>query len=151
MTDWYSPTGNPSELAFCVFPGGKDLMIGLLRMAARALVAAFFLIAAFGAAHAAGALAVGTCGAYGYGYDFRKVTDARAAAMRKCTGNTCKVVGIIRRGCAAMAVDVKHPCGSFGWAIDTHLGRAENLSLRRCYDFGGKDCVVRAFACDEKG
>ena len=47
-------------------------MIGLLRMAARALVAAFFLIAAFGAAHAAGALAVGTCGAYGYGYNFRK-------------------------------------------------------------------------------
>jgi len=75
-------------------------MIGLLRMAARALVAAFFLIAAFGAAHAAGALAVGTCGAYGYGYDFRKVTDARAAAMRKCTGNTCKVVGIIRRDAA---------------------------------------------------
>ena len=90
-------------------------------------------------------------GAYGYGYDFHKVTDARAAAMRKCTGNGCKVVGTIRRGCAAMAVDVKHPCGSFGWAIDSHLGRAENLSLRRCYEFGGKDCVVRAFACDEKG
>jgi uncharacterized protein DUF4189 len=126
-------------------------MIGFLRTAARALAAAFFLIAAFGAAHAAGALAVGTCGAYGYGYDFRKVADARVAAMRKCTGNGCKVVGTIRRGCAAMAVDVKHPCGSFGWAIDSHLGRAENLSLRRCYEFGGRDCVVRAFACDEKG
>ena len=79
------------------------------------------------------------------------MTDARAAAMRKSTGNGCKVVGPIRRGCAAMAVDAKHPCGSFGWAIDAHLGRAENLSLRRCYEFGGKDCVVRAFACDEKG
>jgi len=44
------------------------LMIGVLRMAARAVAAAFFLIAALGAAHAAGALAVGTCGAYGYGY-----------------------------------------------------------------------------------
>ena len=69
------------------------------------------------------------------------MTDARAAAMRKCTGNGCKVVGTIRRGCAAMAVDVKHPCGSFGWAIDSHLGRAENLSLRRCYEFGGKECA----------
>jgi hypothetical protein len=127
------------------------MMIGLLRTAGRVLAAAFFLIAALGAAHAAGALAVGTCGAYGYGYDFRKVADARAAAVRKCTGNGCKVVGTIRRGCAAMAVDVKRPCGSFGWAIDSHLGRAENLSLRRCYDFGGKDCVVRAFASDEKG
>jgi Domain of unknown function (DUF4189) len=126
-------------------------MIGFSRTAARSISAAFFLIAAFGGAQAAGALAVGSCGAYGYGYDFHKEADARAAAMRKCTGNGCKVVGTIRRGCAAMAVDVKHPCGSFGWAIDSHLGRAENLSLRRCYEFGGKDCVVRAFACDEKG
>ena len=126
-------------------------MIGFSRTAARTIAAAFLLIAALGTAHAAGALAVGSCGAYGYGYDFHKVADARAAAMRKCTGNGCKVVGTIRRGCAAMAVDVKHPCGSFGWAIDSHLGRAENLSLRRCYEFGGKDCVVRAFACDEKG
>jgi len=126
-------------------------MIGLPRSAARAIAAAFLLITSLGAAHAAGALAVGVCGAYGYGYDFRKVTDARAAAMRKCTGNTCKVVGIIRRGCAAMAVDAKNPCGSFGWAINSHLGKAENASMQRCYQFGGKECVIRAFACDEKG
>jgi hypothetical protein len=123
----------------------------LARRCAPFLVVAGLTIASLGAAHAAGALAVGSCGAYGYGYDFRKVTDARAAAMRKCTGNGCKVVGTIRRGCAAVAVDAKRPCGSFGWAIDPHLGRAENLSLRRCYEFGGKDCMVRAFACDEKG
>ena len=104
-----------------------------------------------GAAHAAGALAVGACGAYGYGYDFRNVADARVAAMKKCSGRGCKIVGTIRRGCAAMAVDAKQPCGSFGWAIGSHLGKAENASLRRFYEFGGKDCVVRAFACDEKG
>jgi hypothetical protein len=126
-------------------------MTRVMGTAARTFAAAFILIAALGAAHAAGALAVGACGAYGYGYDFRKIADARVAAMRKCTGNACKIVGTIRRGCAAMAVDAKRPCGSFGWAIDPHLGRAENLSLRRCYEFGGKDCVVRAFACDEKG
>ena len=126
-------------------------MIRLLRTAARPVATASFLMAALAAAHAAGAFAIGACGAYGYGYDFRKVTDARVAALKKCSGNACKVVGTIRRGCAAMAVDAKHPCGSFGWAIDLHLGKAENLSLRRCYEFGGKDCVVRAFACDEKG
>ncbi len=126
-------------------------MIRLLRTAARPVAAASFLMAALAAAHAAGAFAIGACGAYGYGYDFRKVTDARVAALKKCSGNACKVVGTIRRGCAAMAVDAKHPCGSFGWAINSHLGKAENLSLRRCYEFGGKDCVVRAFACDEKG
>ena len=126
-------------------------MIRGLRMSAFAAAAACALISAVGAAHAAGAFAVGACGAYGYGYDFHKITDARAAAIKKCAGADCKVVGDMRRGCAAMAIDAKHPCGSFGWAIESHLGKAENASLRRCYQFGGRDCVVRAWACDEKG
>lgn len=104
-----------------------------------------------GAAEAAGALAVGTCGAYGYGFDYRNEADARAAAMRRCTGANCKIVGVVHRGCAAMAIDAKNPCGSFGWAINSNLGKAENISMRRCYDFGGRECVVRAWACDEKG
>ena len=126
-------------------------MIRLARTVALVVAAGCFLIAALGASHAAGALAVGACGSYGYGFDFRQMADARVAAIKKCTGKGCKVVGTIRRGCAAMAVDAKQPCGSFGWAISSHLGKAENASLRRCYEFGGKDCVVRAFACDEKG
>ncbi len=126
-------------------------MISLGRSFAFAAVAAGILIAAISAANAAGAFAVGACGAYGYGYDYRKVTDARTAAMKKCSGKACKVVGDIRRGCAALAVDAKHPCGSYGWALNSHLGKAENISLRRCYEFGGRNCVVRAFACDEKG
>ncbi len=126
-------------------------MLALLRSFALTVATGCILIAAIGAANAAGAFAVGACGAYGYGYDYRKVTDARTAAMKKCSGKTCKVVGDIRRGCAALAVDAKHPCGSYGWALNSHLGKAENISLRRCHEFGGRDCVVRAFACDEKG
>ena len=126
-------------------------MIGFMRSSVLAAAAGCILIAAIGAAEAAGAFAVGACGAYGYGYDYRKVADARAAAVKRCSGTNCKVVGVIRRGCAAMAVDAKNPCGSFGWAINSHLGKAENASLRRCYEFGGRDCVVRAWACDEKG
>ena len=126
-------------------------MIGVARNSRLAAAAACLLLASIGAANAAGAFAVGTCGAYGYGYDYRKLADARSAAMKKCSGNGCKIVGEIRRGCAAMAVDAKNPCGSFGWAINSHLGKAENDSLRRCYEFGGRDCVVRAWACDEKG
>jgi hypothetical protein len=116
-----------------------------------AIAAACFLIATIGAAEAAGAFAVGVCGAFGYGFDFRNVTEARAAAIKKCTGGTCKVVGDMRKGCAAIAIDAKNPCGSFGWAIESHLGRAENTSVRRCSEFGGRECVVRAWACDEKG
>ncbi len=109
------------------------------------------LIVTVGAAVAAGAFAVGACGAYGYAYDYRRVADARAAAERKCSGRGCKVIGAIRHGCAAFAIDAKNPCGPYGWAVNSHLGRAENASLRRCYQFGGRDCVVRAWACDEKG
>ncbi|HEY1748662.1 MAG TPA: DUF4189 domain-containing protein [Xanthobacteraceae bacterium] len=123
----------------------------LLRRACAVVAILCFFATAIGAAHAAGSLAVGACGAFGYGYDYRKLTDARTAAMKKCVGNACKIVGDIKRGCAALAVDAKHPCGSFGWAINPHLGKAENASLKRCYQFGGRDCVVRAFACDEKG
>ena len=126
-------------------------MTFLMRSFALAAAIGCILIAAIGVADAAGAFAVGACGAYGYGYDYRKTADARAAAMKQCSGNACKIVGEIRRGCAALAIDAKHPCGSFGWAINSHLGKAENASLRRCYDFGGHDCVLRAWACDEKG
>ncbi len=126
-------------------------MTFLMRSSALAAAIGCILIAAIGVADAAGAFAVGACGAYGYGYDYRNTADARAAAMKQCSGNACKIVGEIRRGCAALAIDAKHPCGSFGWAINSHLGKAENASLRRCYDFGGHDCVLRAWACDEKG
>jgi Domain of unknown function (DUF4189) len=126
-------------------------MIGFTRSFVRATAVACLLAAGIGAAQAAGAFAVGACGAYGYGYDFSKATDARAAAIRRCVGVNCKIVGDLRHGCAAMAIDAKKPCGSFGWAISSHLGKAENASLRRCYEFGGHFCVVRAWACDEKG
>jgi hypothetical protein len=126
-------------------------MLGFRRKVALSIAIAGLLIATIGAAEAAGAFAVGACGAYGYGFDFHKMTDARVAAIRKCSGRNCKIVGDLRRSCAAMSVDAKNPCGSFGWAINSHLGKAENMSMRRCAQFGGHECMVRAWACDEKG
>jgi hypothetical protein len=126
-------------------------MSRLRRGFAVAAVSFGLLAAVIGAADAAGALAVGSCGAYGYGFDYSNESDARTAAVRKCAGVKCRVVGLLHRACAAMSVDAKNPCGSFGWAIDSHLGKAENISMGRCVEFGGHDCVVRAWACDEKG
>jgi hypothetical protein len=126
-------------------------MLSFRRNCVLTIAAVGLLIATIGAAEAAGAFAVGVCGAYGYSFDFRNVGEARAAAIKKCTGGTCKLVGDMRKGCAAIAIDAKNPCGSFGWAIESHLGRAENASMRRCSEFGGRECVVRAWACDEKG
>jgi Domain of unknown function (DUF4189) len=121
------------------------------RSVAVAAMSFALLATAIAAANAAGALAVGSCGAYGYGFDYSTDTAARSAAMKKCIGTHCRVVGALHRACAAMSVDAKNPCGSFGWAIDSHLGKAENISMRRCVEYGGHDCVIRAWACDEKG
>src|SRR6202451_1275298 len=92
------------------------------RNSALTIAAVCFSIALIGAAEAAGAFAVGVCGAYGYGFDFRNVTEARAAAMKKCTGGTCKVVGDMRKGCAAIAIDAKNPCGGLRRAVAVALG-----------------------------
>jgi Domain of unknown function (DUF4189) len=126
-------------------------MRGSVRRSAVAVATVCALIAMVGAAAAAGAFAVGACGAYGYGYGFHNAAGARVAALRRCAGGHCRIVGVIRRGCAAMAIDAKNPCGSYGWAINARLGRAENISMRRCYQYGGHACVVRAWACDQRG
>jgi len=108
------------------------------------------LLAGIASAEAAGALAVGTCGAYGFGNDFTHLADATSAALAKCSGK-CRVVLTATRRCAAFAVDVKNLCGPHGWASAARLGQAQNLALRQCYEFGGRECVIRAFLCDAKG
>ena len=100
---------------------------------------------------AAGAMAVGQCAAYGYAFDFSKADAARVAAQNKCVGRDCKVVMMLKHSCAAFAIDGRQPCGPHGFASARRLGEAENVALKSCYQYGGKDCVIRAFACDVKG
>lgn len=100
-------------------------------------------------AHAAGALAVGNCGAYGFAYDYAQDAQASRAALGKCAGG-CKLIPI-RRACGAIAIDMRNSCGSHGYAVAGKLGEAQNTALRQCYQYGGKDCVIRAWACDAKG
>jgi Domain of unknown function (DUF4189) len=114
-----------------------------------AVAAASLLITSIGATQAAGALAVGACGAYGFAYDFAREAAASRAALSKCAGG-CKVVPV-RRACGAIAIDGGNACGAHGYAVATRLGEAQNGALRQCYHHGGKDCVIRAWACDAKG
>ena len=55
--------------------------------------------------HAAGALAIGKCAAYGYAYDYPSVQAAEAAARAKCSDRTCNQVVATQKGCVAFAVD----------------------------------------------
>jgi hypothetical protein len=104
-----------------------------------------------GGARAAGALAIGACAAYGYAFDYTNADAARTAAAGKCHSAGCKVVVALNRSCAAFAIDGHRPCGPHGYASARRLDQAENTALKSCYKFGGKDCVIRAFACDVKG
>ena len=57
----------------------------------------------------------------------------------------------MKRSCAAFAVDLKNPCGPFGYAVAPQISSALNSSMKNRYKFGGKDCVIRTWACDAKG
>jgi hypothetical protein len=98
---------------------------------------------------AAGAFAVGKCGAYGQAFDYAGEADARAAARKQCKGDCTTVT--MKRACAALSVDMTNPCGAHGYAIKPHISSSLNAATRKCYEFGGKECVIRAWACDAKG
>jgi hypothetical protein len=98
---------------------------------------------------AAGAFAIGKCGAYGQAYDYPAESAARAAALKQCNGD-CKAV-TMKHSCAAFSVDMANPCGAHGYAVKPHISSSLNEATRECYKFGGKECVIRAWACDAKG
>jgi hypothetical protein len=126
-------------------------MFGIRWAFARLLVAGGLMVAGIAAIHAAGALAVGSCGAYGFAYDYKQEHAARSAALGKCAGGGCKVVAAMKRNCAALAVDGRNMCGAYGFAAAARLGPAQNTALKQCYQNGGKDCMIRAFVCDAEG
>ena len=101
-------------------------------------------------AWAAGAFAIGKCGAYGQAFDYAGEGDALAAARRQCKGD-CPTTVTMKRACAAVAVDMANPCGAHGYAVKPRISSSLNAATRKCYEFGGKECVIRAWACDAKG
>ena len=100
-------------------------------------------------AWAVGALAVGKCGAYGQAFDYAAEAGALAAARKQCKGECTTVT--MKRACAALAVDMTNPCGAHGYAVKPRISSSLNAATRKCYQSGGKQCVIRAWACDAKG
>jgi hypothetical protein len=101
-------------------------------------------------ASAAGAIAIGKCGAYGQAFDYAGEADALAAARRQCNGE-CQTTLTMKHACAAFSVDLTNPCGAHGYAVKPHISSSLNQATRECYKFGGKQCVIRAWACDARG
>lgn len=99
---------------------------------------------------AAGALVIGKCGAYGQAFDYPRPEEAIAAARKQCKGN-CTTTVTMKRACAAFSLDMARPCASFGYAVEPKISSALNAATKKCYAFGGKECVIRAWACDARG
>ena len=74
---------------------------------------------------------------------------ARVAALKQCQGN-CEAI-TMRRACAAFSIDMTNPCGPHGYAVRPQISSSLNEATRECYKFGGKECVIRAWACDGRG
>ena len=130
------------------------MIISTARAQRRALLilALTLLLAAsrfIGESWAAGAIAVGKCGAYGQAYDYPGEEAARIAALKQCGGQCTAVT--MKRACAALAIDLKNPCGAHGYAVKPKISSSLNAATRKCYEFGGKECVIRAWACDARG
>jgi len=102
-----------------------------------------------GQSQAAGAFAVGKCGAYGQAFDYPTESAAIAAARKQC-GSGCTTV-TMKRACVALSIDLKNPCGAHGYAVRPRISSSLNEAARKCYEYGGKECVIRAWACDARG
>jgi hypothetical protein len=122
-------------------------------MVVAALLAAIttLMLVTLQTARAAGALAIGSCGAYGEAFDFSSGSEAGKSALAKCKDDSCRVVATVKRGCAALAVDYVNACGGHGVGKAPRLGAAQNAALKHCYADGAKECVIRTFFCDAKG
>jgi hypothetical protein len=126
----------------------------MLNFSATARLRAMFAFAAMFAlgvspAAAAGALAIGKCGAYGQAFDYAAEDLAAAAARKRCKGDCTTVT--MKRACVALSVDMSNPCGAHGYAVKPQISSSLNEATKKCYEFGGKECVIRAWACDAKG
>lgn len=125
------------------------MIFGFSARAVAAIVISVFVLSNSGQAEAAGALAVGKCGAYGHAFDYRDTQSAISAAQRQCKGQCTTVT--MKRACAAFSVDMSNPCGAHGYAVAPRISSAQNTAMRNCYKFGGKECVIRTWACDARG
>lgn len=101
--------------------------------------------------HAAGALAVGSCGAYGSAYGHDHLGEARRSALARCGDASCRTAATIRNQCAAFAVERHNLCGARGWAYAADRAQAEDLAMQYCREHAVRGCRVRAWVCDDSG
>jgi hypothetical protein len=97
---------------------------------ASALVAAIISAQSTGSAPAAGAMAIGACGAYGVAYDYERAAAASRAALGKCEGG-CTVVPVSHRDRRPQCLHRARLCGGVAVGRGAEHGAAAVLPFRR--------------------
>jgi hypothetical protein len=122
------------------------------------------------AAGAAGALAIGQpadVAGQGFAYGLTANLNAGQAsekALDQCRNAkgakeparaACRVVGMLNRQCAAVAMDPASGTPGVGWAVANDKKTAETQALTQCRETAGAGreafCKVSVSACDSKG
>ena len=88
-------------------------------------------------AWAAGAFAIGKCGAYGQAYDYPAESAARAAAFKQCKGDCTAVT--MKRACAAFSIDMANPCGAHGYAVKPHISSSLNEATKNATNMAARN------------
>lgn len=145
---------------------------GPVLVAAAILVFAWTAFAVWpNAASAEGALAVGLPSdvsnqgfAFGMSANAPNTDRATQAAMDLCqtakgasdpARAVCRVVRVLHRQCAVVAMDPQKGTPGVGWAVGPNVKSAQDQAIKNCYATAGADrqsyCVVSGSICDTGG
>lgn len=115
------------------------------------LLISLSLLGAAATARAAGALAIDNNrgSAYGFSHDYANMGDAERRALSEC-GRNCRVVLRFQTGCGAYAADQSSGSSVYGWGTASSRDAAQNRAREECRRAGGRNCVLRAWACNAR-
>jgi len=84
---------------------------------------------------------------YGVSYEFDKVDDAKAYAMKRCnlSGKACKLQCWFENECGAVAADGK----IVTWGTAFLKSDAQRRALEECRKAGGRACAIEAWSCSK--
>jgi len=85
--------------------------------------------------------------AYGVSYDYPTAQAADARAIQEC-GAGCRVVKNFATGCGAYAADQAASGVAYGWGAAATESEAKAVALGYCNQYGGKECIIRAWSCN---
>ena len=100
-------------------------------------------------AGATGAIAVGSCGAFGTSWNYSSEVLAHGAALTNCPDTSCQVQFTVKNSCAAFALD-PNTCA---WGANTGqtLQQAEAAALANCNSRDNGACILQTSFCDTSG